>query len=130
MLSALGLLGCEWLGISDSTTDPLPEQSTDELQACGAGPLFTAAPIALSDLLASGGITPLGNTDAPAHTFPTPHLYFMIRDSGLDGAPVDNVPVYAPGEIVITEINSSENLTQGYTDSVDPNFIAVAAPER
>ena len=105
-----------------ATTDGEDSEDTavitngEDSSSCGTE-LFSVSPITLTDLNTTG-IVPLGNLAAPAHTFPTPHLYFHIRDAGGDGAPVDNVPFYSPGDITITSITSSENLTVGLTDYV------------
>ncbi len=87
---------------SDSTTN-VPENAV----SCPTGALFSVAPVDLSGL-SDLGITPLGNLNPPAHTNPTPHLYFYIKH-GNSGTVAGNVPVYAPGDMVISSVISSTN---------------------
>ena len=76
--------------------------STVDQKSC-----FSVSPL---DEPAMNNIDPLGGTNPPGHTFPTVHTYMMLVN------PSSPSPVYSPGEITITSIASSENLTMGSSD--------------
>ena len=63
-------------------------------------------------------ILPLGNFNPPGHVFPTNHLYFQIRRSNPSDAnsPTERVALVAPGDLTMTAIRASENLTRGTAD--------------
>ncbi len=112
---ALFLLACR-IG---SNASQLPSDSSSEslsasVVTCGVGATFSALPLLLTDL-GDGKIVPLGNLNPPDHTFPTNHIYFYLKTTGSNNTTV-NVPVYAPGDITITSISSSTNLTANRTD--------------
>ncbi len=72
---------------------------------------YSAFPLQLDDLM---GIIPLGNLNPPSHTFPTQHMYFWIRrqnPADPQSAPVE-VPLSAPGDMVITEIRYSKHASE------------------
>ncbi len=85
------------------------------LVACSGNVIFDSLPISLTDLGGSG-IIPLGNLNPPAHTFPTFHTYYQIKDSNGGGAPVDKITVYAPGDMIIGSISSVRTVASGKTD--------------
>lgn len=69
--------------------------------------LFSISPLTLSDFT---GIVPLGTLAPTSHVLPTHHLYFHPRRQdprNFDSLPVE-VPVVAPGDIVVTEMRFSE----------------------
>lgn len=100
----------------DKTTEQDKTTSPETTRSC-TSPLFSVSPLSLTDLHPTQGITPLGALNPTAHTFPTYHLYFMIKDSDGDNVnPVDNVNVHAPAEITVTQIDSTEYLKSGKTD--------------
>ena len=74
--------------------------------------LFSASPIDLDNIT---GIVPLGAMNPPGHVFPTDHIYFYIsRPQETDRPPI--VPVYSPGDLIITSIRASEHVNAGITD--------------
>ena len=95
----------------------------------------TAAPVALSNIPPCGddnqffsvppirpqdfmGLVPLGNVAPSAHVFPTDHMYFHINR--IDTANWDRgtvqATVYAPGDMWVTQINSTLDGGKGRTD--------------
>lgn len=100
-------------GSSTSGGDSPPPAN---VSACSVGAPFSVSPIALSDIGETSGIVPLGNLNPPDHTFPTAHLYFYLKDSDATVSGTDNVPLYAPGDLVITSIASSTQEATGKTD--------------
>lgn len=94
------------------------EDEEIDLPSCGdKKELFSIPPLKLEDFT---NIIPLGNLAPSAHVIPTPHLYLSIRKenpSEEDGMPA-SVPVYAPADITITEIELTEALNKpDFTDS-------------
>jgi len=67
--------------------------------SCPSGPLFSVSPVSLDKVVT---LTPLGAFSPPDHVFPPPHQYFYVMGPG-SGANV-NVPVYAPGNMTLTDI--------------------------
>ncbi|MDP2935392.1 MAG: hypothetical protein Q8O86_02760 [Dehalococcoidia bacterium] len=65
-------------------------------------PLFNTLPMASGDYLA---FRPLGWTSPPTHVFPAKHSNFALA---LPGQTPPKKPVYSPGEIWLTEVNSTE----------------------
>lgn len=85
-------------GEGNSGTD---EGTGDDLPACGSqNTFFTASPLEAS---AFSSITPLGNLNPSAHTFPTDHTYLMLTDK------TQSVSVYAPGDLTITKVIDYSN---------------------
>ena len=70
-------------------------------------PFFSVIPLDNSDFVS---IVPLGNLNPTGHTFPTDHHYLYLTDPGTA------VPVYAPGKIWVTMINSSYHHIADFTD--------------
>jgi hypothetical protein len=71
-----------------------------EPSACEVGnEVFTHLPVDLDTL---DSITPLGNLNPSGHTFPTDHIYLNIKKGR------QNIPVYAPGEVWVTGIDTQE----------------------
>ncbi len=104
-----------------STTTTMQESidGAEDLPSCGEQfEVFTDIPMDPGDFVS---ISPLGSTNPTGHTFPTVHTYLMLRDNSLA------VPVYAPGDVTITNItlSSSYSITfhpcaeiKGYFDHV------------
>jgi len=76
---------------------------------CGSGPLFTAMPVALTDI---NSISVFGGLDAPGHTLPTAHSGIFLRTEG--------ATVLAPANMQITKVRRTTYVTspnrQGKTD--------------
>ncbi|MCH7541184.1 hypothetical protein IH981_00175, partial [Patescibacteria group bacterium] len=68
---------------------------------------FSVSPVKTEDFT---NLDPLGAVSPPAHTFPTDHMYFFIKNESInDPESVPNiVPVVAPGDMTITNIGSQE----------------------
>lgn len=85
-----------------------PDDPLATLADCSGSEFFNTSPIAVSDMV---GIVPLGALNPPGHVFPTDHIYFYVRYNN----PADtasgraDVPLYAPGNIRIISIKSSEH---------------------
>lgn len=92
-----------------------PDDPLATLADCSGSEFFNTSPIAVSDIV---GVVPLGALNPPGHVFPTDHIYFYIRHSNPSDTTSDRaeVPLYAPGNIRITNIRSSEHLSAGYAD--------------
>ncbi len=73
------------------------------LDSCPAGAVYDSPP---TDLSLIRGIEPLGHVAPPPHTFPSDHIYFYATTSTVEG-----VPVYAPGNVHITDIASTQYLS-------------------
>ncbi|MEI7831429.1 MAG: hypothetical protein WCI31_16740 [Prolixibacteraceae bacterium] len=58
-------------------------------------------------------IVPLGNLNPPAHTFPTDHCYFGLAN------PATKVPIYAPGNIKLIQINPAQRSVSGVQNGQD-----------
>jgi len=71
--------------------------------------VFTHAPVNLDELR---DLIPLGNLNPPPHVFPTDHIYFHPEYDEALGMSVE-VDVYAPGDMWITKISSSQNSIDG-----------------
>lgn len=83
--------------------------------ACEAGNYeYTHLPLKEGDFTE---ITPLGNLNPSGHTFPTDHIYLLTAgpEGGLPSK-ARSKPLYSPGNIWITKISSSTNVTRGITD--------------
>lgn len=80
------------------------------LASCSAGGFFDSYP---TDLGMIGGIDPLGHVQPTGHTLPTDHIYFYSSTTT-----AYTPPVYAPGDIHVTEIASTRylNATPIFTD--------------
>jgi len=95
-----------------ATASPDPSKPS----SCGTRTdFFSVSPMALEDI---PYILPLGNFNPPGHVFPTNHLYFQIRRSNPSDAnsPTERVALVAPGDLTMTAIRASENLTRGTAD--------------
>lgn len=88
-----------------TSTDPI-----STLADCSGSELFSTPPVALSDTV---GIVPLGALNPPGHVFPTDHIYFYIRYNNPSDTASGRaeVQLYAPGNIRIISIKSSEHTT-------------------
>ena len=69
-------------------------------EGCGAGPFFTALPVALTDI---DVISVVGGLGAPGHTLPTAQAGLILITEG--------ATVYAPGEMQITELRRTTYIT-------------------
>ncbi len=119
LMAFLIKLPCENLAENSSpSTTPFPSRwltnLTTDLPSGGSNSeFFSVSPIALSDFI---NITPLGNPNPPAHTFPTDHIYFYVKRAGPASGPgglppAAEVTVFAPGDITILQVNSKEYLS-------------------
>ena len=90
--------------VSKITHSPTPTPSAAGMAGCNGNEYFSVSPLKPEDIAT---ILPLGNFNPPGHTFPTRHLYLHIRESGAD-TPA-KVPLFAPGDITLTQIRSSEH---------------------
>lgn len=90
------------------TANPTPTPTlANQLPSCGSSEsFFSASPVALTDF---DGLVPLGNVNPSGHVFPTDHIYFFFNVNA-------SHKLYSPGDVTITKISVSENLTQGYSD--------------
>lgn len=89
--------------------------------ACGPGilgpcpdtPILTALPFDAADM---GSVAPLGQLNPPSHTLPTEHMYFNYTTPGSK-----KVSIYAPGDIVITQVARAayQNRTYQYDYTID-----------
>ncbi|MBI4789656.1 MAG: hypothetical protein HY782_21715 [Chloroflexi bacterium] len=81
-----------------------PGQGLAQIPACPemGKPLFTTMPMALDEFLA---FRPLGWTSPPIHVFPAKHSNFALARPG-ETPPTR--AVYFPGDLWVTEINSTE----------------------
>ena len=90
------------------------ERVDDKLPSCGDKQvLFTHALVEPDDFLS---IVPLGLLSPSSHVFPTKHIYFFanwVNSNGPDMG-TKQVPVYAPGDIIITFIKKCENFIQRF----------------
>lgn len=80
--------------------------SASSLASCGGGALYSSIPVVLNEFQ---GLVPLGNFNPTGHTFPTKHLYFCNVVNS-------TATVYFPGNVRVTSLSSSENLTLGTKD--------------
>lgn len=69
-----------------------------------SGQLFNFTPVNLGRVYDIGG---LGGIGPPGHTFPTEHTYWHVSATGTTTEVVD---LYAPGDVVITEVVSTPEL--------------------
>ena len=84
--------------------------SAATLPHCSSGALSDSLPIEMNKI---GGIDPLGHVQPTGHTFPADHIYYYSSTTT-----VYSPAVYAPGNITVTSVASSSNLsaTPVYTD--------------
>ncbi|HEC64817.1 MAG TPA: hypothetical protein ENI23_05965 [bacterium] len=78
--------------------------------------LFTHSPIDLDSITS---ISPLGNLGPSAHTFPTRHTYINMKsigDPSTGNQATPEIPVYSPGDILVTGVSSQEHIDEGFTD--------------
>ncbi|MBI4369876.1 MAG: hypothetical protein HY547_06580 [Elusimicrobia bacterium] len=80
--------------------------SASSLSNCGAEAPYFAMPVALNEFQ---GLVPLGNLNPTGHTFPTRHHYFCNLFNA-------TATVYFPGNVRVTSLVSSENLSSGTKD--------------
>ncbi len=85
------------------------EKERDQLPDC-ADKFFTFFPVDMSKIYE---ITPRGNLAPPGHTFPTDHAYFHISAGGTT---TQTIPLYAPGEVTIINVEAREGITQDPLD--------------
>jgi hypothetical protein len=79
-----------------------PGYQDQGLASCGEGnELFSVFPMDPDDLLV---VVPLGGLTPPGHTFPTRHIYLRFTYEPIDY----KMPVYSPGDILVTSISSME----------------------
>ena len=72
----------------------------DAENCLGSEPIFNSMPINFTSF---GYVTPIGNLNPPAHTFPTDHIYFYPNSGSFE--------IYAPGNITIISIAEQHSPT-------------------
>jgi len=93
----------------DSREETTPEERSSE---CTSDTPFNTAPLDIDDI---SSIVALGNMNPPGHVFPTDHIYLYItKTEGSDHPHV--VPLYSPGDLTVSMVNSSEHVNAGFTD--------------
>lgn len=90
----------------------------DTLPSCGEKMDFlSVSPLKYGDFK---NIIPLGNFNPSGHTFPTDHIYLALNriDANDWNSGTVNVPVYMPGDVLITEIDAVKHLSDNppFTD--------------
>lgn len=115
-----------------SRTPPLlPNQFSQEsdyfsdvahLPSCGnQREFFSVSPLKLSDI---HGIVPLGTLAPTSHVLPTHHLYFhprRVNPRDFGSLPAE-VPVFAPGNVTITEVRFTSSKERPDFDDVSYYF--------
>lgn len=92
------------------------EKEWSDLPACGNKmDFFTVSPIKSEDY---GDLIPLGNLNPTGHVFPTDHIYLFSKNTPDNGRASEALakPLYSPGDMWITEISNSEDLSVKMTD--------------
>lgn len=86
------------------------ERVAATLPYCSGNELFTVAPVDMSRIR---GIDPLGHVQPTGHTMPSDHIYYYASTTTVAAS-----PVYAPGDIHLTDFSSSRylNASPVYTD--------------
>lgn len=88
------------------------EKGKSDLPSCGDKmDFFTVSPIKSEDY---GDLIPLGNLNPTGHVFPTDHIYLFSKNRpGPNGETSEALakPFYSPGDMWVTEIKTSEDLT-------------------
>ena len=110
----VSLLTIVLLSSSSLLASMAAKQNKNSLKACKSDIVYEQSPLAYDDITY---IVPLGNMNPSAHTFPTRHQYFHLpRQVDKDfSTPSVRSLLSSPGDIRITQIDSVENLTAGYT---------------
>ena len=86
------------------------------LPSCGNKmDFFTVSPIKSEDY---GDLIPLGNLNPTGHVFPTDHIYLFSKNTPDNGRASEALakPFYSPGDMLITDISTSEELNTKKTD--------------
>ncbi len=86
--------------------------STDDGAPCPEGPVFTHHVI---DPDSVANIDPLGNLNPPGHVFPSDHGGYYVASPPVDKL-THRVNLYAPGDILITNMVASEHIVAEITD--------------
>lgn len=100
--NAVAKRSAELINKAGDSNPPVGDEVAALLPACPAGTPFTILP---TDMNMIGGIDPLGHVQPTGHTFPTDHIYYYSSTTT-----AYTPPVYAPGDIHITEIDSTRYL--------------------
>jgi len=108
--SVLSILAVSLLAIPACDTAG-PEEGPAGLPPYSGQPFLSASPMDYVDI---NGIVPLGNLNPPGHVFPTDHIYFYLANGG--GGTPPAMPVYSPGDLVVTQVRASEHLGAGFAD--------------
>lgn len=109
VLLALALLG-GW-GCKGNDTTPPAGGVNPPATTVDPPPYFSEFPMAEAEY---SGIVPLGNLNPTSHIFPSDHLYIYLRLE--EGGGTLQIPLVAPGEIIVTNVESVEHVTAGFTD--------------
>ncbi len=112
LLLIVGGIGTYFFIIKNKDIEDIKEigKMVKGIPECGTKKdLLTNSPIDLKNVTS---IIPLGNLNPSGHTFPTDHMYLNIIPN------TEKIPVYAPGDVWITQIHSQEHLwaDSPYTD--------------
>ncbi len=111
VLATIGFVGLKVFNGQNKT--PKQENrgvSYQALASCSNQPLTTLP----TDLSKLEGIAPLGGVDTPDHTLPTDHMYMMYPYGDKT-----QKEVYAPADIVITDISYGKQIFEGEERSSD-----------
>ncbi|MBI3743922.1 MAG: hypothetical protein HY261_06530 [Chloroflexi bacterium] len=83
--------------VPTATRTPQPP-ATAKAPPCGATPL-SVSPVRVENIR---NLNPIGSLVPPDHVFPTPHMYFYVKN---DANPNDiESPIFAPGDMVFDNI--------------------------
>ncbi len=98
------------------TKENLPQEeeyeqaSTEDIPSCGEEQeIFSLAPLDPENIK---DITPLGNLAPSAHTFPTIHMYWNLKNSDEqdENSVALSAPIYAPSDMYITQMSRIEDV--------------------
>jgi hypothetical protein len=98
---AVAKRSAELINKAGGSTAIVGENVAGTLASCPSGAIFDSLPI---DMNLVRGVDPLGHVQPTGHTFPSDHIYYYSSTSTV-------TPVYAPGNIHITAVATSSNLS-------------------
>jgi len=103
-----GRSSSKWVTLCLFVISPILFSSNAFGDPCGSQTaFFTVEPLEPG---AYSQIDPLGATNPSDHTFPTVHTYMMLTDNTVPS------PVYAPGNMALTNVAMTQNLSDGSSD--------------
>lgn len=100
---AVARRSAELINRAGDSEHPVGDSVAATLAACSGNEVFDYPP---TDMSMIGGVDPLGHVQPTGHTFPSDHIYFYTSTTT-----AFTPPVYAPGNIHITEVDSSRYLS-------------------